>query len=79
MVPLKEQAGPAYTTIEHCGNSGDVFFIDYSMQFGYLVDVGLFLPAACLLVVLPSLLSCGLTLEFVFSHGLPMSTLMVCT
>ena len=65
------------------------------MQFGYLVDVGLFLPVAAslprslvfclpavprpLFVVLPSLLSCGLTLEFVFSHGLSMSTLIVCT
>ena len=60
MVPLKEQAGLAYTTIEHCGNSGDVFFIDCSMQFGYLVDVGLFLPAACLLAAFSCVLpACG--------------------
>ena len=61
MVPLREHAGPAYATIEHCGISkGDVFFIDYSMQFGYLVDVGLFLPAACFVAPFSCvLLACG--------------------
>ena len=61
MVPLKEHAGNAYATVEHCVNSkGDVFFIDYSMQFGYHVDVGLFLPAACFVAAFSCVLpACG--------------------
>ena len=47
---LKEKS-LQYTTITNCGNWKEgCLIIDYSMQFGSLVDVGLSLIAGCLLV-----------------------------